>query len=102
MRRESACRVCCMFWGGLPSGLVFSFHGSHRIVDGLADVRTFRQLQQLREPGRFRQVQDALRVIVGLANASASSAPAGELGFSLCKLVVGVAKEDQAENRDGI
>jgi hypothetical protein len=39
----------------------------HRIVDGLADIRTFRQLKQLGEPGGFREIESPLRLIVDSA-----------------------------------
>ena len=60
------------------------------------------RFSSVREPGAFRQVQDALRLIVGLADGAASGSLAGELRFGLGELVVGVAQEDQAEHRDGI
>ena len=81
---------------------VVGFDGLHRLVDGLADVGAFRQIQQGGEPGCFRQVKNALRLIVRLANRSPSGALAGELAFGLGELVIGVAQEDQAENRDGV
>ena len=86
--------------GGLPVTRVFD---RLALVDGLADVRSFGQPQQVIEPGGRRQVQDAFRLICGgLIDARASAAAAG---FLLQHRVLrekpdlGEAQEDQAEDR---
>jgi hypothetical protein len=82
--------------------VIVGFDSLHRIVDGFADVGTLRQLQQVREPCGFRQVQDSTGLIIRLPNRSPPTALTGELGLGLSELVIGVSQEDEAKDRDGI
>jgi hypothetical protein len=66
--------------------LVVGFDGLHRIVDGLADVRTFRQVEQRSRSGRIRAGRERLCLIVGLADGAASAALAGDLRLGLANL----------------
>lgn len=54
------------------------------------------------EPCRLREEQNPLGLIVRLADFSASAPLLRELLFRFAKLVIGVAKEDQTQHRDGI
>ena len=53
---------------------VLGLDGLHGLVDGLADVGAFGQVQQVGEPGLFGEVEDALSLIVGLADLAATAA----------------------------
>ena len=75
------------------------FHGR---VDGLADIGALWEIEQSCEPSFFGEVQDALSLIVGLPDLAATGGLLRHLLFSLGKLVIGVAEEDQPENRDRI
>ena len=74
----------------------------HGLVDGLADVGALWQIQQGSEASLVGEVQDALCLVVSLADLPASAGLLGHVLFSLGKLVIGVPEEDQAKNRDGI
>jgi len=72
------------------------------LVDGLADIRALRQVQQVREPGAVGDVKDALRLIISLANLAATGALLTEPPLCLRELLVGIPQEDEPQNRDRI
>ena len=55
-------------------GRVLLLDRGHRVVDGLAEVVALLQLQEVREPGLLGQVEDALGLVVGLADLPAACA----------------------------
>ena len=44
---------------------VLLLDGAHRLIDGLADVSTLRQAEQIRKPRLIRQIDDTRRMIIG-------------------------------------
>lgn len=54
------------------------------------------------ESGGLGDEEDALGLIVGLADFPASGALLGQLLLGLGELVVGIPKKDETKNRDGI
>ena len=54
------------------------------------------------EPGLLGEVEDALCLVVGLADLAATAALLSQLLLGLGELVVGVPEEDEPQNRDRI
>ncbi len=73
-------------WQNVFQILVVRFNGPHRIVDGLADVGTFRQVQQVREPGGLWQEEDSLRLVISFADGAASAALLANFSLALANL----------------
>ena len=82
--------------------LVLGLDGLHGVVDGLADVGAFGEVEEVGETGARGDVEDALGLVVGLADAAASGGLGGQGLLGLGELVAGVAEEDEAEDGDGV
>jgi len=90
--------------------LIFSKSASHsssssagtasRLTAGLPNIRSFRQVREGREPGRFRQVEYATGLIVSPPNGAPPGTLAGEFRLRLDEFVIGVAQEDEAKDRE--
>jgi hypothetical protein len=83
-------------------GLVLGFDGLHGVVDGLADVGAFGQVEERGEAGFVGEIENALGLVVGFGDGAAAGFLGGQPGFGLGESEIGVAEEDQAEDGDGV
>lgn len=79
----------------------------HRLVDGLADIGPFRQIQQMGKARRLRQIHHSLgmvgRGIVGARSGTAGRCPDGfQLGATQGETGFGKQQENQTQHRGGI
>ncbi|CEF49218.1 unnamed protein product [uncultured bacterium] len=74
----------------------------HRFVDGLANVLAFGQVEQLREAGLGWKIHYALGLIILFADAPPPGAFTRQFLLGNGELEVGIAKEDQPQNRDRV
>jgi hypothetical protein len=100
--QETFLQTVVRLWEDVLEIFVLDLNRLHGLVDGLADVRAFRQIQQRSESRLFGDVEDTLRLVVRLADLAATAGLLRHLLLGLGELVVGVAEEDEAQNRDRI
>ena len=81
---------------------VLRLDGAHGVVDGRADVGALGQLDQGREARRLGQVEHPLGLVVRRADLAPSAACALQFLRRRLELVVGIAQEDQPQDRDGV
>jgi hypothetical protein len=82
--------------------LVLGLDRVHRVYDGLGDVLALGQVEEMGVAGRLGQVEDPTGLEVILADRAAAAGLGGELSLGLGEPDVGVAEEDQAEDRGGV
>lgn len=98
---------------GLEGGVVLGQHaaqvvvlvldGLHRGVDDRADIRAFRQFQEMGEASLVAQKEHAARLIGGVSDRTSAAstarfAAAREFLLGLLELVIGIAQEDQPQH----
>lgn len=74
----------------------------HISIHRLADILAIGQLKQIRKAGLGRQVHHAFGLLVFLADLAAPLTLALQFLFRLCESVVGVAEENQPQDRDRV
>ena len=79
---------------------VLGLDGLHRPVQRRPDVGALGKAPQIREAGRLRHVHDSSGLVVGLADLAPPGRLAREFLLDLGEPHVGIAEEDQPEDRD--
>ena len=86
----------------IPELGVGGFHGLHGLVDRLAEVRSLGQLDQRRQSGGLRHVEDRPGLVVVRRGRVARRGAGLDLWADLLEPLLGVGEEDQSEHRAAV
>lgn len=77
---------------------IFLLNGAHRFIDGLADIRAFRQAEQMGEARVIRQIDDARRMEICRSDFPPRSSLRFQLLFHRRETHIRIAQENQTED----